>query len=403
MVQTTDNKVGEYAYSSSVGSRGEGFYYTPPSGQSWRCVLTTFQGETYISNFLPPSMDNGQDSALATSSLTKKIEYGDSINTAAISYRAFAIDETRRRKNYRSNRYVDYIPGDIILKSLENNMMGVLRGGVNISKVSELCQMLLFSNQDLMRLISRNFELFTDMGTFSIKSEKGGTYLEVNLSSNREGSPKTRDANAEIQLKIGNISVGSDNESFIMTFEYKTPGAESFLFMMGVDGSVSYTIPKDFFINVKDEALVTIGRNLGLFAGKLINMDANERIKIEAGSKNEFDEEGSLVQKEDGMGFEAVKEYARMGDFKDIEVLVKGGKVLTGKTSGHKPVVQKPHLDDHYNKLCEGLGDLMFAQCMGDLGIPVPLAIRTSQIKLATSLYFSLQDKTNYTKETEST
>lgn len=399
VVQTTDSKSAEYSFASMIGSKGEGMTFAPPSGKGWRAVITNMGGETFISAFLPPAMEPGGDDNLANNPLFNDQDLTESISGTFNKYRAFAIHESRRKKNYRSGRPYDYIPGDIIFKTLDNAVMAVLNGGVFKAKVSELCQLLLFRENDLARLVARQFELFTDMGVLEFKSGEDGTYFAGRLSSNRKKSPKSRDEEYELSFKLGNVIAGKDKETYFFALEYKTLNKDALLWAMGTDGSVTFSGPKDIWLDVRDEFLITAGRSLGIFSGKSIDMDANERLTMEAGTKCEFDSTGTIVSKATGMSFEAKTEYACMGKLEKMELKVTEDKVMAGKTSGHKEVVQKPHLEDYYNKLCDGLGELLFAPCLGDLAIPVPLATRTSQMKFATSLYFTLKDMSSYTKE----
>jgi hypothetical protein len=77
--------------------------------------------------------------------------------------------------NWRSNRPTDLIAGDWGHRSAEGATVYALRGGVAGVKVSDLCQLLLDSVDDLARLCGRNIDVFSDWGSMQLINDNGKT------------------------------------------------------------------------------------------------------------------------------------------------------------------------------------------------------------------------------------
>ena len=107
--------------------------------------------------------------------------------------------------NHSGNSFDDLMPGDKVMATKDGNAIGVLEGGVSLLKASELCQVLAFRYNDLLRIISRNFEHFSDFGNIYIKNEDGATSLIVEGSSSQADSRTNR---FSIRVEMGKEGEG---------------------------------------------------------------------------------------------------------------------------------------------------------------------------------------------------
>jgi hypothetical protein len=85
----------------------------------------------------------------------------------------------------------DAYPGDFIHRASSGNAIGVLEGGVNIFKASDLAKIEANALDDLIRIVARNFELETELGSLRIGSNKGKAFLKFtgneNVTQNQKG------------------------------------------------------------------------------------------------------------------------------------------------------------------------------------------------------------------------
>lgn len=406
-VLTTDGKKMEVGFSSKVSAYGFGDNSIPEAGVNLKCIITSESGEPFIKSFLPPSSMYGLDEQVDKSTYSEATEkdISQSITASDKNYTAYSISELDRKKNYRNNQYYDKIGGDIIYNTSSGNMLGVLRGGVNIMKTSELCQLLQFYEDDLTRIVSRNFELFTDLGTHGIYNEEGKTRIHLKGSTGRNSKYNAREEKYEFEFQLGACKVGGDTDSFFMTFEYKTAGSETLLFSIGKDGTALLKLPKDLWLDIKEDLLVTVGKNIGVFSGQDLKMDA-QSIKLVSDVQGVVDPiTNSFTQTEEGFYLELKKagnpidrSKAVLGKANKQEVQVFDNETLIGSTSGsHKQLVQKSHVEDKYNELCQVLMEIFTSPSLGDLGIPLPFAARSQQINNVVKLITSLKDFNNFT------
>ncbi len=93
--------------------------------------------------------------------------------------------------SYLEGQGADMAPGDWSVQSTDGNGLGVLEGGVTVFRANDLAQILGFKVGDLIRIVARNFELFTDLGELKLTSEAG------KASFSFKGSTELRDANPE--------------------------------------------------------------------------------------------------------------------------------------------------------------------------------------------------------------
>ncbi|MHA1302108.1 MAG: hypothetical protein ACTSPI_00200 [Candidatus Heimdallarchaeaceae archaeon] len=94
--------------------------------------------------------------------------------------------------NYAGNSFEDLMAGDKVLSTKDGNLIGVLEGGLTYFKASELCQIIGMKYEDLLRIISRNFQHYSDFGEIRLVNESGQTSYIIEGSSSY---PESRDSN----------------------------------------------------------------------------------------------------------------------------------------------------------------------------------------------------------------
>lgn len=77
----------------------------------------------------------------------------------------------------------DILAGDQIISNDSGGLYGLLRGGGFIAKASRLAQIFITKYDDLVRIVGRNYELFTDICMDTISSVRGRAYRFIGYSS----------------------------------------------------------------------------------------------------------------------------------------------------------------------------------------------------------------------------
>ena len=80
------------------------------------------------------------------------------------------------------NAPADMVVGDRIIGSTGGGILGLLRGGSVFLRSSPLAQIFMSKFDDLVRLVARNYELFTDVSSTVIKNLQGRVYSYTGYS-----------------------------------------------------------------------------------------------------------------------------------------------------------------------------------------------------------------------------
>jgi hypothetical protein len=115
-------------------------------------------------------------------------------------------------ESYREGGAGELSPGDWAMKGTDGNALAVLEGGTTVLKGSDLAQVIANKVGDLVRIVARNFELMTDFGQLSIKSEEGRAWLELDGASDvEEGHPDKENWSMR-------MAMGTEDNAFELTF-----------------------------------------------------------------------------------------------------------------------------------------------------------------------------------------
>lgn len=127
----------------------------------------------------------------------------------------------------QANEPVDLMPGDFSHITPDGNLLGILRGGVNVLKSSALAQIRTHLLNDLVEVISRNYKHITDMGIFEVTNNDG----RINMSF-RGGTDQRSEAGPDEEKWSVRFDLGSEGDIF--NFEITTPVGQT-LFRLHVD------------------------------------------------------------------------------------------------------------------------------------------------------------------------
>ena len=148
---------------------------------------------------------------------------------------------SKKMNSYASNAFEDMMPGDKVIATKDGNLIAVLEGGVTYFKASELCQIIANKYDDLLRIVSRNFEHFTDFGNILVKNVDGRTSYIM------------QGAKSQGEARLGRynllIEAGADGDAYKISV---TDGVSKVLgqIHMQSDGSIRVKTLKNYSLDV---------------------------------------------------------------------------------------------------------------------------------------------------------
>jgi hypothetical protein len=154
-----------------------------------RVFVNTAMGHPVITGVLPRV---GEEDAAAP-----QIHTGERIETG--NYTALS-----RSLVNNPAKPTDIVSGDKVISNRMGALLGILRGGTVTAKASRLSQILLSKYDDLVRIIGRNFELFTDLSVDVYASVRGRAYrytgYSESLSAGRSDNYKYEELHGDTKL-----------------------------------------------------------------------------------------------------------------------------------------------------------------------------------------------------------
>lgn len=155
------------------GNERQGDFFTPRVGD--RVVLSYGLGYPIITGCLPRTQNGGQSFPLALDSGQRLVDTG--------SYASAMGSLTSN-----ASKPKDALLGDRIVTSQGGGMLALLRAGSVALRASKAAEIFMSRLQDLVRVVSRNYEHFTDLGTDVYRNVKGRVYRYYALSQTYAGS-----------------------------------------------------------------------------------------------------------------------------------------------------------------------------------------------------------------------
>jgi hypothetical protein len=144
----------------------------------------------------------------------------------------------------------DLMPGDKILMGKLGNMLGILAGGVSILKASPLSQIILTKFNDTVKVVSRNFELYSDFGRLRMLNKDGVTSFEMSGNDTREKSNAHNDSAWDYTAKLG----GKNLLELVL-------GKGKFSWVVNRDGHSQISTAKSFSIDMNSPPEIKIFGN----------------------------------------------------------------------------------------------------------------------------------------------
>lgn len=151
------------------GSTRDGDRFVPGMGD--RAVISTALGFPIIIGFLPKLQVVGEGFPITIDNGASLVDTG---NYSAGGEGAWG----------DMNKPPDGLVGDRTLSTLGGGFVGLLKAGTVIVRSSRLAQIVTSKLDDLVRIVSRNWEHFTDAGTEVIRNIKGRIFRYVGYTNN---------------------------------------------------------------------------------------------------------------------------------------------------------------------------------------------------------------------------
>jgi len=156
----------------------------------------------------------------------------------------------------------DMMPGDKVFMGKWGNFIGVLSGGLTILKGGPLSQIILSKWRDTVKVVSRNFELFSDFGRIRMLSKKGLTSFELVGNATAQKSNGHKESDWDYVMRLGGKNLFELN---LMRDKF------------------NFSVDEDGQINLKSAR----SANITLAAAPNLHITGNQSVNVD-GSKNEF-------------------------------------------------------------------------------------------------------------------
>lgn len=155
------------------GSTRAGVRLTPMIGDA--VFLSLGLGSPVIIGYLPKIQSSDELGVLSVSDNAPLVDTGD-----------FGIPSAETALD--TNKPKDVVPGDQIHTTPGGGLLGLLRGGSMVLRSSRLSEIFLSKLQDLVRVVSRNFEHFTDVSSTVFRNFKNRVYRYSGYSNSAADS-----------------------------------------------------------------------------------------------------------------------------------------------------------------------------------------------------------------------
>jgi len=179
--------------------------------------------------------------------------------------------------NFNASREKDTLPGDWILSNGEA-LLGLLLGGLAILKASPLAQIIMDHKDDLLRIVARQFQWFSDAGLLDIKSDDdtGKTSIRFRLGTDVSQSRSPEDA-WDIAIDFGvsgdrpfvcryrdrwSVEIDSENTLFVGGASVSIPGLDDLVASLR---SITIAVARSVYIDT-DNATLNVGSNTEIYS-----------------------------------------------------------------------------------------------------------------------------------------
>ena len=131
------------------------------------------------------------------------------------------------KKNYRWGPN-DLMPGDKKIMGKAGNFLGILSGGLTILQAGKLSQIVMSKLGDLVRIVSRNFEVFSDFGIMRMLNDRGVTSFELLGNASGKKSNSHQEGGWDYEMRIGGADLFNLGLGNLFRFRVDQSGAAFF-------------------------------------------------------------------------------------------------------------------------------------------------------------------------------
>ena len=232
--------------------------------------------------------------------LPQRMEIQDKVSTNTTETKTGGDNDTAygsaSANSYTSGRETDYQPNDKVISADGGSKIALLsEGGVAI-KASPLSQIIMGAGMDFIRMVCRQFEIFTDFGSLCFShGSSGRTGLTI-----KGGAAYSDEAQAGTGEHTVYLHMGDTDNNSEMRFGVRvtsTDGAEHGALAMGKNGALFFETSKNYLCNVgQDMATVVDGDTLNEMRGDCIELiGKSHKVDIEKNEELNITKERSIV------------------------------------------------------------------------------------------------------------
>ena len=157
---------------------------------------------------------------------------------------------------YRGQASRDAMAGDWAVQGSEGNQIAILEGGLSIFRGGELSQIIASKLGDIIKMVARNFELFTDFGEVKMLNENGKTSLVIN------GSSDALNTNKQNQSWDYEVKLGGDGNLFSLNLGKNAAGSSLFSFKVDPDGKATVRTDSAFVVEMDKQPELKINSDV---------------------------------------------------------------------------------------------------------------------------------------------
>lgn len=161
--------------------------------------------------------------------------------------------------SYANGRNTDHQPNDKVISSDGGASLSLLGDGSAILKVSPLCQFILGAGMDFVRLVARQFQIFTDFGSLEFShGSSGRSGLTI-----KGGAEYGAESQSGSGIHTVFMHMGDTEDAPEMRFGVRvtsTDGSQFGALAMGKNGRLIFTTSQDYLLMVgKDKHTLVKG------------------------------------------------------------------------------------------------------------------------------------------------
>lgn len=183
----------------------------------------------------------------------------------------------------------DYLDGDKVLSTSDNTSLGLFKGGLSNWKVSNLTQIILHKMKALIRMVTRNFELFTDFGKITINNSEGKTSLKIDGGASFKDETMPGVDKYSLSVEMGNIE-SDEKQRLKITIKDPNNDSSKVDVGIGIDGIIQISCSdkaeirstKEIVLASDKDLTINSSNTLTLMATKSIDMVSNGSVNIQS-------------------------------------------------------------------------------------------------------------------------